>query len=311
MTVCVGAVSVGCAVPRPHFATIVHSVFRNAINLRGPGESLLLTLLLSGASDLPQGIRLEAANCVAFEDLQIGTPAVCTNDLLVLGKEFMVDLRPGHRWECDLYSLAADLSDPVVVRAWRKAWQTLQVRQDAPRPPEFAVTQLGQADSAASWCNQRVEAAVRRLLEATAGYDLGGMSAIRDMIGAGPGLTPFGDDLLMGYLAGMWCTARREPMRGDFLWAVAELVIRMAARTNDVARTYLSLAARGQVSGLLLDLAATIAQGDCDELVRMRAEAAMRVGHTSGKAAVNGLLLGLAAWDGPGLLETMPDCLAA
>lgn len=311
MTACVDAVSIGCAVPRPHFVTTVHSVFRNAVNLRGPGESLLLTLLLSGENDLPQGIRLGALQAQVLEGLQIGTPAVCTNDLLALGDKFLVDLRPGRRWECDLYSLDADMHDPAVIQAWQTAWEGLRAREQDLLPANVPDAHRGQTCMFPSLCSQRLETAVSRMLDATALHDLNGMAAMSDLIGVGLGLTPSGDDLLTGYLAGLWCSARQEAARRDFLWAVAEFVIRDAARTNDVARTYLCLAARGQVSSLILDLASSISRGDCAGRVRARAEAAMRVGHTSGMAAVNGLLLGLAAWDGPGLLGRVPGDLVA
>lgn len=143
---------------------------------------------------------------------------------------------------------------------------------------------------------------MRAILEATANYDVVGMEDIGALVGLGTGLTPSGDDILTGYVAGLWCTVRRKPQRRAFLGAVANLVVRYSTRTNDIARTYLCLAARGQVSSRLVDLAAAICNGSDAERVWAATEAAMQVGHTSGMETVRGLLLGLAAWDGAGLL---------
>jgi hypothetical protein len=134
------------------------------------------------------------------------------------------------------------------------------------------------------------------------------MAALRDLVGLGTGLTPSGDDILTGFLAGLWCAVRGKPERGAFLEAVAELVNLYASRTNDIARTFLCLAARGQVSSRLVDLAATICEGASPARVSAAAEGAMQVGHTSGMESVNGLLLGLAAWDGAKQLTLERRC---
>jgi hypothetical protein len=50
-------------------------------------------------------------------------------------------------------------------------------------------------------------------------------------------------------------------------------------------------------------LAASICQGENSDDLTDIIEAAMRVGHISGMAAVAGLLLGLAVWDGEQLFK--------
>jgi hypothetical protein len=298
MTVEVRALSVGRAVPRLNFQGAVHSIFRNAANVRGAGEGLLLTLLLAGEADLPQGIRLDAPNGFAFEGLPVGTRAVCREGVLALGDTLRVDLRTASTWDCELSSLDADLTDPAVVSAWRHAWNAL--REERARSGPAMVMGGGSARTSAhrSVFEQRIDRVMHSVLEATANYDVVGMEDIGALVGLGTGLTPSGDDILTGYVAGLWCTVRRKPQRRAFLGAVANLVVRYSTRTNDIARTYLCLAARGQVSSRLVDLAAAICEGADRQRVLGAAEAAMRVGHTSGLESVYGLLLGLAAWDG-------------
>ncbi len=300
MTICLHAVSVGCAVPRPDFKLSVHSLFCNSANLGGGGDSLLLTLLFAGGADLPQGIRLGDEIAFKPDEMHIGMPAVCKDDMLLIGNAVSIDLHTAQRWECDLHVLDADFEDSAVVAAWQQAWRTLREWQQL--LSSTAEVGQGSLSKACIW-DRHLESAGSRLLNATMARDLDGMQSAADLIGAGPGLTPAGDDLLTGYMAGLWCTSRREAVRQDFLWALAELVIRLAARTNDISRTYLCLAARGQVSSRLLELARCICYGGEASCVAAAADRALRVGHTSGMEGVKGLLLGLATWDAPQLIR--------
>ncbi len=305
MTGCFEAVSLGSAVPRRGFEGTVHSVFRRVVNLRVSGELVLLTLLLSEEADLPQGIRVDARDGLTFEGLSAGARVACEHGVLAVGNSLMVDLRKASIWECDLLPLAVDMMRPTVATAWNHAWHAMQERQagsgsaiigadctDRTSPHQLAMAQhLGQA--------------VRAILRATINCDLDGMPALGGLVGVGIGLTPSGDDFITGYLAGLWCTSWRTPERRVFLSAAAELVIGCSAQTNDIARTYLLLAARGQVSRRLVDLADAIGRGADAASVVPTARAAMRMGHSSGVDTVTGLLLGLAAWDRPGLVLPM------
>jgi hypothetical protein len=125
------------------------------------------------------------------------------------------------------------------------------------------------------------------------------------LIGLGPGLTPSGDDLLVGYLAGLWCTVRDQGKRAQFISSLGKTVIRLSRQTNDISRTYLYHAVRGQVSSQLANLAEAISYAENPERLLAIAESAMRVGHTSGMDAVTGLLVGLTAWDGNDLLSML------
>lgn len=296
------AASVGAAVPRGGFEGSVHSVFHRALNLRVSREIGLVTLLLSEEADLPQGIRLDAPGRSIFEGLSVGASAACKDGLLTVGESLAVDMRLASVWKCDLSSLAVDLTNPVVVTAWGHAWHVLQASETFCGHVLIGAESVHQKPTLQSALAQHLGAALRSILTATINYDIDGTAALDALVGAGTGLTPSGDDLLTGYLAGLWCTSWRLPERRAFLLALAERVNQHSARTNEIARTYLLLAARGQVSRRLVDLADAIGKGAEAGSVVPTAQAAMRVGHSSGMETVNGLLLGLAAWDRPDLL---------
>ncbi|RPI88851.1 MAG: DUF2877 domain-containing protein, partial [Chloroflexi bacterium] len=137
-------------------------------------------------------------------------------------------------------------------------------------------------------------------VEATRQYDLK-PSAVEALIGLGSGLTPSGDDLLVGYLTGLWCTVQDKDERTRFVLKLGKNIIDLSSKTNDISRTYLYHAAQGQVSSRLADLAEGICRGTGPARLGETAEAAFKVGHTSGMDTVSGLLIGLTVWMGPEL----------
>jgi len=293
------AISIGEAVPRADFDATVHSVFRSAVNLRLNKGNDLLTLVTSNEADLPQGIRVGTPEAFSFEICRAGEPATCRDETLRFAS-LTIDLRGARRWKCDLPSLQADLTDPAVATAWRSVWDALNKRQ-IQLNAEIVAEDLFRSDAnLRAGVPRKTGESLRGLLEATRQFDLTAASpALGALIGLGSGLTPSGDDLLVGYLAGLWCAVWNSRERTRFISSLGEAVIRLSARTNEISRTYLYHAARGQVSSRLADLAEAICRGEGSDRLLAVAESAMRVGHTSGMDAVTGLLMGLVVWASP------------
>jgi hypothetical protein len=293
------ALTIGCAVPQPSFDAIIHSVFQSAANLRLAKSVKLLTLVVSGEADLPQGIRLDTTTDFSFTGFHVGGPATCQNGILrIEGISLTVDLTQARIWECDLPALKTDLTDPAVKAAWQTIWQALNQRQRNNAADIVAEDLVGRVGNPTyTDVPQKVAECVQALLQATRKFDLADVSPIRELIGLGSGLTPAGDDLLAGYLAGLWCVTGGKPECREFVSGLGRKIVRLSRRTNDISRTYLYHAARGQVSSRLAALAEAISRGESGELLLTIAEDAMRVGHTSGMDAVTGMLLGLAIWE--------------
>jgi hypothetical protein len=285
VTICAGD-----AVPRRNFDAQVHSVFSSAANLRPAKSSRLLSLLTAAQPDLPQGLRLNTPPGFSFESLRIGEIVTCRDGLLHFEHSLLtIDLRPAVRWNCDLPALAAHMQDPPVLAAWQSVAQILDARQAR------SAAGLPAGQLAAS---SRMDAGINGLVSATRRCDLAATGQVAGLIGLGPGLTPSGDDFLVGYLAGLWCAAGISQPRVEFLSALGKAVVRLSRRTNDISRTYLYHAAHGQVSSHLASLARAICRAARSNLLQAAAEAALQVGHESGAQSVRGLLLGLSAWDG-------------
>lgn len=112
--------------------------------------------------------------------------------------------------------------------------------------------------------------------------------ASRSLAGVGPGLTPAGDDFLLGAMHGLWAT---QPMAG-----ASELTARMAAiaieRTHALSAAWLAAGARGEAAEPWHALVSAIA---CSDSAALQA-AALRIlptGHTSGADALAGFMAAL------------------
>lgn len=300
----------GYAVPDGSFEASVHSVFQSALNLRLDNGTGLLTLLVSGEGDLPQGLRLDTPDNFSFESFNIGERVVCTERLLHFeSSSLTVQLSGARLWKCDLPALEFDGADPAVSAAWSSVWEALNRRQKRSGAEIVARDLFSLGNSTQTVVSRKSGEAVRDLLDATQRSTLKDDSSVRALIGLGSGLTPSGDDLLAGYVAGLWCSVRDKSERAQFIAVLGETIIRLSHKTNDISRTYLYHAVRGQVGSRLANLAESICRGEDPERLLDLAEAAMRIGHSSGMDTVTGLLLGLLAWEGSFQDHNFPENL--
>jgi hypothetical protein len=113
------------------------------------------------------------------------------------------------------------------------------------------------------------------------------LDAIRGLIGLGPGLTPSGDDFLMGALTVLDALGQTK-MHAALGHAVAAAA---PALTSPVSACFLRAAAAGHVGERLHDMVAAALSGDVEAAVA----AARRIGHTSGWDALAGVATTLQA----------------
>jgi hypothetical protein len=277
------ALSTGLEAPRIRFNGVIHSVFDQACNIR-VDDGRLLALLMPCLGNVPHGARIAAPAGFGFaRHLTVGGPVGCRADVLRMAG-LSIDLGTAKPWQAELAAAGVDLQVPQVAQAWRAAWRMLE--QGHRRARNTHVALLSRTLDRRALCLAR---ATRRLRvhEAT--------QAVEGLIGCGPGLTPSGDDLIVGFLAGLWSTSD-DPAQCTFRRALCVAVAAAARLTGDISRVYLTHASHGGFAEPLATLAARIGDGvPVGEIERLTA-AALRVGHTSGGDGVLGLLLGLGAW---------------
>jgi len=283
------ALSFGASVPAYGRAS-VHSIFERAANLELSGQRLVV-LLDAQCSNVPHGLRLPAH---AWREvracLHVGTAVYFEPSVLrfVCG-DLTVDLSGANRWHVDLTKTRIDWRDERVVRAFAAACTASQASAARTNDP-IAVLYSRRL----SRVLPLLKIAIEQLRVAAA------VEQLQQLVGLGSGLTPSGDDFIVGCLAGLAISTQDERERLRFLADItASLEI---SNTTLISRQHLSDACRLLFAQPLAELAVAIAAAAAD--VPARLNAALAVGAHSGADGVAGLLFGLEPWRSPGRRTT-------
>jgi uncharacterized protein DUF2877 len=286
------ALSFGASVPGCGGAS-VHSIFERAANLELSGPRLVV-LLDAQCSNVPHGIRLPAH---AWRELR---PCLRVGDAVYLEPgmlrfacdDLTVDLSRATRWHVDLTKARIDWYNERVVRAFEAARVASQSAGGRATDP-IAVLYSRRL----SRVLPLLKIAIEQLRVAAA------VEQLQRLLGLGPGLTPSGDDFIVGCLAGLAINTRNERERIRFLADIAGSL--EISTTTLISRQHLSDACRLLFAQPLAELAVAIATGAADVLVRLNA--ALAVGAHSGADGVAGLLFGLQAWRCDQVARPLPN----
>jgi len=261
------ALSIGYLVPpmlqRPiHFHT--HSRFRHVINLVSSDVGMV-SLLGSESGNVPRAIRLNLPRDWDWDRCR-GDGGVTWSDGVLRGHGWSVDTRSTPIWHpgtdtCD----ARSIPDASLIGVLAHA--------------------LGMHVQEQLWSPDPVWLA-RDVLSATSSMD---DSQVRALIGSGPGLTPAGDDYLLGYLAALW-PWRKHTALASHLQHVQTLIKTHIGCTTDISRFYLDQAVEGHFSEPVHGLmGAVIRKAPCNEALAS-ARDVMNYGASSGADAMAGLI---------------------
>jgi hypothetical protein len=284
------AQQIGLRVPRRPAHGVVHSVFRSACNIE-LDRGTLITLLASSVGSLPHGVRCASAISWNLESgLRPGQAVVATAQTLDIPRaSVVVDLTRAAPWSGRLTLCKIDARSTRALTALRAL--IVADAQDGFAP---ILLRRSTADSPLLQAMaQRLDSCLPRLAAATATLDAtAAAQALLPLIGLGPGLTPSGDDFIVGYLAAMWSRCQCEPRFGAFRSRLAPELERLTTRTNAIGRQFILDAVDGEFSERLVDVVRSIAHRDSD--VNACVARALRTGHSSGADCLVGLLFGFA-----------------
>ncbi|HZW76381.1 MAG TPA: DUF2877 domain-containing protein, partial [Caldimonas sp.] len=119
------------------------------------------------------------------------------------------------------------------------------------------------------------------------------------LIGWGEGLTPAGDDFIVGLLAGLDALARGNAARLDFCDVLAAHVAARTNRTTPIAAHALRLAAAGASSARVDRLLAALCCSDGRHDAEVALHDLLALGATSGADTASGIVAALDAWSRP------------
>jgi hypothetical protein len=275
------ALSTGAGVPAGDFAGAITAVHRRVCVISLVDENPL-TLATPAIGRLPRGVTLDAPPEFTFQGLVARGSGVAARGgiLRIGGGALSIDLRSAAPWRSRLDDLGLDGARQAVMQALETAHAAL--RQDG----------RGEALIRIAGARLAALASATRTLDAAAAGDV-----VSELVGLGEGVTPAGDDCLVGYFAGLWACAGRAAARLAFVAALRERLTRSPLPTGSISRVYLEAAFDGEVSERLFDLASVIATGSDDAAVRRAAGSALAVGHSSGACGLLGFLEACACWN--------------
>ncbi len=293
----------------------IHSRFRQSVNLvNGDGELLSLVTQDLGPGPFALVVRPESPGFIeggGFEaHLKQDSPVGLDRERLSIGKleaEFSgaAHWTPRPSWERvgarriaeNLAQLRRLLAQHAPAGSFAPlAGMPMSASNDQPdavtRDPSAPIGQVAEAQQPGELPTANVQAAALAAAAPSAAALVVGLQArdpaavggaAQQLAGLGGGVTPSGDDYLLGAVHAMW--ALMEPAEAQSL---GEMIVGAAApRTNRISAAWLKAAGRGEAGNEWHVLAVALASGaPVDE----PAEWLIRRGHTSGADALAGFL---------------------
>ena len=291
----------GRLVPRGRIEGEVHSVFQRACNIRLADGSLVALL----APDLPRtpwALRLAEAVSSFREFCFPGMRVVGTERALTFPDSGVnVRLDRARPWTED----SVPPFSPERARIVSGLLETFLARQrgtGGPKDPGGSVSLFNAAGSFGAGLERSMKrSCMDAAQELAAGFRTlhakAALEAAERLLGVGPGLTPAGDDFIVGALAGLACLETRDTRRAAFS-ADFRKGVRFLAKpaTNGIAFLFIDCAAQGLFAETVADLGRHAARSDLNAPSVEFFPAASRLlsfGATSGEDTLHGLLCSL------------------
>lgn len=257
-----------------HPALDLHSVFSNAVILRAGARLVTCT---ASAISAPNGVEMAAADLAHLRVLYESSPAsgLTWDDARCVQRTASGD--------AVLAAMPLRIFDATVPDIGFDA-----VRVGLPPLLERLVVTHPATGIGDEWPALVADRRLTRAVDSLLKYTLG--DPVLYWIGRGPGLTPSGDDIVVGMIAAMASVraVNAVPLAemGD------ELEAAVRGRTTDVSAEYLYYACRSMAIGALCDLLSALGRSD-PVGVRLAVDRLRRYGHTSGMDHLLGLIAAL------------------
>jgi len=280
--------TIGCRVPRTDHRGYVGAIFKHACLVLL--EDGVIALLAPHVGQVAHGVRL-AEDEPVHRWVWIGMPARICGSGIVLGADVVAVTLSATRiwtpavrvgmcqWNQSTFKAMTLVRNMLLDLAPASNSEFLAATLQAGRP----VTLLG----------ARLSAVLPSLARAARTYDReGALRFLRELVGLGPGLTPAGDDFVIGWLAGLTLTAQSSAQR-RFLAAICTGVEALSCATTPISRQHLTDSCALMFSEHLSDVCVAIASGASPPTLKSRLAAQVAVGATSGADAAAGLMFAL------------------
>lgn len=249
----------------------VHSAFERAVNFQSP-ETGIVTLACRSVGNAPWTLLVDA-NRLPAGATRVQDPVKGDGRRLVVGDGLLLRLAGAAEWNGRLPAYPADES---TLLSNLRAMRGLLQREGKPGGLLGTTPSAGRFAMAAShllrWETRRLSVALTR------GDARRAQVHARAIVGLGPGLTPSGDDFLVGMLAVLNVPGHPG---GSHLPALGEAICGAASATNDISFAALSRAVVGAVPQPLIDLIEAVMHRASDDLATA-VRRVLQIGSSSG-----------------------------
>jgi hypothetical protein len=269
--------SIGYLVPQSHFDGVVQSVYACACNI-SYGRSLL-TLIAPGVAEGPTALLLGRDCAIDLRTCFRVGDAVVRHGGRMRSRGTEVDLTRATGW--------MPRARPIFARASQVLANLRFARARLVARPRYQTSIL----------HREGHAACAGLEEACRACDFeSALPEATRLIGWGEGLTPAGDDFLVGLMSGLDALAATSSIRRNFLRRLSAAISARAAMTTPIAAHYLGLAASGHFTADLHRLRDALLSASEVASLQQPVDDTLALGATSGGDLVAGLLSGVFAW---------------
>lgn len=259
---------------------IVHSVFSRAVNLSLVNDGLL-TLLNAEYQNLPCAVRIVTPAGWDWRNYCDRGMTIITGQGWLIGNEWQANSLQACQWQPTKLAMSINADSLKRVGNNHDVLKTLLV----------------------NYCQQhRISSTLKLLpdwptngliprLELT-DSDNQLQQQVSCLIGYGSGLTPDGDDYLLGYLAALslW---QQHPTISRHITSVKAAITQMLTKTTDISKHYLSLALQQDYSEPVYRLLDCFCRQTTDQELKLAGHQVMQFGAASGVDCLAGVLHGL------------------
>lgn len=248
----------------------VHSVFEHSVNLQIPEQNgKLLTLFCASDNTFPGSFYIED---LPVKEFAVDDPVLIRENCLIIGRNVLIPAS-----DCLKIDLRQKAEESLLRQVSNIAGFS-GLLKDTARKARFEKLTGNETET---MIYSLLEERVDDLLT-----DPADPKKIHSLIGLGFGLTPSGDDMLLGIMAVM--TAMEHPLLPSLSGAVRDL----AKGTTDVSRSYLLYASEGNFSGAVGDVLSALISGKEEDILRA-ADRLLSFGHLSGSDTLYGIACAL------------------
>lgn len=265
------------------FSGTVHSIFERTINLHCDQNGELYTIACSQLDNGPNTLVIDLKR---FHEtgVNVGDEVTGSGQALLIGKKMAILTKQAKEWECILPPYPSNIETLQVNTAFMKEYIAAHGKcggmKKHPQPMTPFEAEMSNMLTQRSGLLREALAAKR--IDVALQHALG-------LVGLGPGLTPSGDDFLVGLFS---ITNMQDAPCCLSCHFLEEIVTKSIFLTNEISYMMVKKAASGQVRESLVQLLQAIANGTRDELTGTL-EKVIGIGSSSGTDMVLGLICGL------------------